>query len=145
MPHDLLFEINRRTFLGRTTGLLGTAALAHLLQTEVGGQDSSQHSHHAPTADAVICLFQHGGPSQMDLFDEKTELTKRHGLAYEGDLDIHFNNQAGKILASPFRFRRHGESGIQLSEILPHTGTIVDDMTLVRSVKIGRASCRERV
>lgn len=134
MPYDVLFEINRRAFLGRTTGLLGTAALAHLLQTEVGGQDSSQHSHHASTADAVICLFQHGGPSQMDLFDEKTELTKRHGLVYEGDLDIHFNNQAGKILASPFRFRRHGESGIQLSEILPHTGTIVDDMTLVRSV-----------
>ncbi len=134
MPHDLLFEINRRAFLGRTTGLLGTAALAHLLQTEVSGHDSSPYSHQAPTADAVICLFQHGGPSQMDLFDEKPELTKRHGLAYEGDLDIHFNNQAGRILGSPFRFRPHGEAGIRLSEILPHTGTIADDMTLVRSV-----------
>ena len=134
MSHDLLFENNRRAFLGSTTGLLGSAALAHLLQAKVGAQDVSPPSHSAPTADAVICLFQHGGPSQMDLFDEKTELTKRHGQAYEGDLDIHFSNQAGKILASPFRFRRCGEAGIPLSEILSHTGTIADDMTLVRSV-----------
>ena len=134
MSHDLSFQNNRRAFLGRTSGLLGTAALVHLLQTEGCGEESSPRSAHAPTADSVVCLFQHGGPSQMDLFDEKTELTKRHGQMYEGDLDIHFPGQAGKILASPFEFRRQGEAGILLSEILPHTGTIVDDMTLVRSI-----------
>jgi hypothetical protein len=134
MTHNL-FELNRRAFLGNVTGFLGSAALAHLLQSEglaEGNQSSS--THHPATADAVICLFQHGGPSQMDLFDEKPELTKRDGQAYEGDLDIHFPNQAGKILASPFRFHRHGQSGIPLSEILPHTATIADEMTLVRSV-----------
>ncbi len=70
MPHDSQFLNNRRTFLGHTTGLLGTAALAHLLQSEANG---AQSAHQSPGADAVICLFQHGGPSQMDLFDEKTE------------------------------------------------------------------------
>ena len=134
MTSRVRFELNRKSFLGHTTGMLGTAALAHLLQTNVSAQDEAPRPHIPPTADSVICLFQHGGPSQMDLFDEKTELTKRHGQEYEGDLDVHFNNQAGKLLASPFRFRRRGQTGISISEILPHTGSIVDDMTLVRSV-----------
>jgi hypothetical protein len=134
MPHDSQFLNNRRAFLGHTTGLLGTAALAHLLQSEANGAPTEPAPHESPSADAVICLFQHGGPSQMDLFDEKTELTRRHGQAYEGDLDIHFPNQAGKILGSPFRFRPYGDAAISLSEVLPHTGTIADDITLVRSV-----------
>jgi hypothetical protein len=85
-------------------------------------------------AKAVICLFQHGGPSQMDLFDAKPELVKRHGEAYPGELEVHFNNQQGKLLASPFKFSPAGESRIDLSELLPHTGQIADDMTLVRSM-----------
>ena len=73
-------------------------------------------------AKSVICLFQHGGPSQMDLFDPKPALTKHHGKPYPGKLEIHFNNQAGNVLASPFRFRPQGQSGMVLSELLPHTG-----------------------
>lgn len=85
-------------------------------------------------AKAVICLFQHGGPSQVDLFDAKPELTKRHGEAYPGELEVHFDKQQGKLLASPFKFSRHGDSGIELSELLPHTAQIADDLTLVRSM-----------
>jgi hypothetical protein len=82
----------------------------------------------------VICLFQHGGPSQMDLFDPKPALTAHQGKPYPGSLEIHFDKQAGKLLASPFRFRAHGQSGMVLSELIPHTAQIADDITLVRSM-----------
>ena len=91
---------------------------------------------HFPTkAKAVICLFQHGGPSQMDLFDPKPELTKQHGKPHPDKLEVHFHTQQGKLLASPFKFAKHGKSGVELSELLPHTAKIVDDITLVRSMK----------
>jgi hypothetical protein len=85
-------------------------------------------------ARSVICLFQHGGPSQIDLFDPKPALTKHHGETYPGKLEIHFDKQAGKLLASPFRFRPYGQSGIVLSELLPHLSRITDELTLVRSM-----------
>ena len=70
----------------------------------------------------------------MDLFDPKPVLTEHHGKPYPGSLEIHFDKQAGKLLASPFRFRPHGQSGMVLSELLPHISGIVDDVTLVRSM-----------
>lgn len=140
MTPDPQFSCNRRAFLGRTGTGIGLLALTHLLHQEGIGAASNLPSgrrrvpHFAPTADAIICLFQHGGPSQMDLFDPKPELTRYHGQKYQGNLEIHFPNQAGNVLGSPFRFTPHGQSGIELSEVLPHTAGIVDDMTLVRSV-----------
>ncbi len=137
MPTDLQFLQNRRAFLGRSTGALGSLALAHLLGLD--GRASASESeregrHHPATADAVICLFQHGGPSQMDLFDPKPELSKRSGQPYEGDLEVHFVGQKGNVLGSPFAFAKHGQSGIELSEVLPQTARIVDDITLIRSL-----------
>ena len=82
----------------------------------------------------MICLFQHGGPSQMDLFDPKPVLTKHHGKPYPGKLEIHFDKQAGKLLSSPFRFLPNGQSGMVLSELVPHMARIADDLTLVRSM-----------
>ena len=87
-----------------------------------------------PRAKSVICLFQHGGPSQMDLFDPKPALTKHHGKPYPGTLEIHFDKKAGNLLASPFRFQPHGQSGMVVSELVPHLSRIVDDLTLVRSM-----------
>jgi len=112
-------------------------ALANLLAAESradGDPLAQRPPHHTPRAKAVICLFQHGGPSQMDLFDHRPELTKRHGQAYAGDLEVHFHTQKGKILGSPFRFHKHGQSGMELSELLPHTGKIADEITLIRSM-----------
>lgn len=139
MNFDRSFSPARRAFLNQTTGVLGSFALSQLLQNDNSAQASSSvdQMHHQPTADAVICLFQHGGPSQMDLFDHKPELNKHHGKPYQGDLEIHFDNQAGNVLGSPFRFSPQGDSGIELSEILPHTAKIVDDMTLIRSLTTG--------
>jgi hypothetical protein len=132
------FSLTRRAFLARYAGSLGGLALAHLLTADRArgeGLLAPRKPHHRPRAQAVICLFQHGGPSQVDLFDAKPELTRRQGQAYPGELEIHFNQQAGKLLASPFKFQRAGQSGIELSELLPYTARIADDITLVRSMK----------
>jgi hypothetical protein len=90
--------------------------------------------HHRPRAKAVICLFQHGGPSQMDLFDPKPELTRWGGKPYPGKVEAHFHTQVGNLLASPYRFRKSGQSGIELCELMPHVGGIADRLTLVRSM-----------
>lgn len=70
----------------------------------------------------------------MDLFDPKPELNKRDGQDHPGTLEIHFDKQAGKLLKSPFEFRAAGQSGMVLSELLPHTSSIADEITLVRSM-----------
>jgi hypothetical protein len=83
----------------------------------------------------VISLFQHGGPSQMDLFDPKPALTKYHGQPYPGgDLETHFDKQKGNVLGSPFKFERHGACGMELCELLPHTARVADELTLIRSM-----------
>src|SRR5688572_1413835 len=87
MPSNLHPPITRRAFLGGVTGALGTLALTDLLAAEsaaAGPGGAARSPHHPARADAVICLFQHGGPSQVDLFDPKPELNKRHGQPYAG-------------------------------------------------------------
>jgi len=140
---DSNFSLNRRSFLRTSAGGLGTLALTHLLglENQAAGNASQSVSplapktpHHTPRAKSVICLFQHGGPSQMDLFDPKPELNKRDGQDHPGSLEIHFDKQAGKLLKSPFAFRPVGQSGIELSELLPNTAGIADEITLIRSM-----------
>lgn len=140
MLSQLEIVLNRRAFLGLYAGGLGSLALAHLA---AAGENLSPRAdplaprkpHHAAKAKAVICLFQHGGPSQMDLFDSKPELTRQHGKAHPDKLEVHFHTQQGKLLASPFKFVKCGKSGMELSQLLPHTARIVDDLTLVRSMR----------
>ena len=144
-PHESEFArhqnwLSRRVFLGNFAGSLGGLALAHM------AADSARLAHAAeparsaaattaPRAKAVICLFQHGGPSQMDLFDPKPQLNKYHGQPYPaGDLETHFDKQKGNVLGSPFKFERHGASGMELCELLPHTARMADDLTLIRSM-----------
>ncbi|MCY2981804.1 MAG: DUF1501 domain-containing protein [Planctomycetota bacterium] len=130
-------QLTRRAFLGQYAGSLGGLAIAHLLQSGnrlAQGQEISQKQSTAK-AKSIICLFQHGGPSQMDLFDPKPELTRWHGKPYPGgSLEVHFDKQMGNVLGSPFGFHRHGQCGMELCELLPHTAKIVDDITLVRSM-----------
>jgi Protein of unknown function (DUF1501) len=126
-PREPDFSPLRRAFLGRSVGMVGTLALSHLLSGRASGAPSAR-------ANSVICLFQHGGPSQVDLFDPKPELNKRHGQKYPGSLEIHFDKQAGNLLRSPFKFAPKGDAGLVLSELLPHTAGIADNLTLVRSM-----------
>ncbi len=138
MPHPFDFALTRRAFLGRYAGSLAPLALAQLVaEAEEPSRDplAPKKPHFPAKAKAVICLFQHGGPSQMDLFDPKPELTKQNGKPHPDKLEVHFHTQQGKLLASPFKFAKCGKSGVELSELLPHTAKIVDDITLVRSMK----------
>jgi len=128
------FAVNRRAFLGRYAGALGMLAVSHLLELDdrkLRADDASPR----PKAKSVICLFQHGGPSQVDLFDPKPELTRWDQKPYPGRLEVHFDKQQGNLLASPFKFEPAGQSGIVLSELLPWTSKISDDITLVRSMR----------
>ncbi len=131
--------IQRRTFLARSAGGLGGLALAHLLAPDrLGASNPALPAQHRPRARAVISLFQHGGPSQMDLFDYKPALNKYSGKPYPGgELEVHFDKQAGNVLGAPYEFSPRGQCGMHLSELLPHTGRIADDITLIRSMTTG--------
>ncbi len=132
-PFDANFTgLTRRAFLARSSGGIGGLALASLLART---QTARAEPFANPTAKAMICLFQHGGPSQMDLYDPKPALQKFHGKPFPaGAIEAHFDKQVGNVLGSPYLFRANGESGMILSELLPHVGRCADDITLVRSM-----------
>jgi len=92
--------------------------------------------HIAPRAKSVIHLFMNGGPSQMDLFDPKPELERRHGEAYFNRIagEVENPHEAGALMRSSFRFSQHGECGMWVSEALPHLSKCVDKIALIRSM-----------
>lgn len=138
----------RRTFLGRSlTGMLGAIAWRWLQTNEqLGGAEhagrESAGAHHRPRAERIIVLFQNGGPSQMDLFDPKPELSRRHGQPFPGKVETLSPSASGNLLGSPYRFRACGKSGMMLSELVPHLATIANDVTLVRSM-VTESVCHE--
>ncbi len=86
----------------------------------------------------MISLFMHGGPSHVDLLDPKPELSSKHGTEYGGDVVYSFVNRASKkLLGCPWKFARHGECGTEVSELLPETAGIVDDLCVIRSMHTG--------
>lgn len=140
---------SRREFLQKTGLGLGAGAMAHLL----GGCASSSVAddphinglpglpHFAPKAKRVICLFQSGGPSHLDLYDPKPELERQ----FDKDLpdSIRRGQRITGMVASQarlacqpsrYKFSRYGQSGTEMSELLPHIGGIADDICLVRSM-----------
>jgi hypothetical protein len=129
-----VLAIQRRAFLGYSAGgMLGSIAFQWLRAAERG---HFYGAHHPPTAERVVVLFQNGGPSQMDLFDPKPELSKLNGKPYPGSAKVETlsPSASGNLLGSPFEFRPAGASGMLLSEIIPHISSIADDITLVRSM-----------
>ncbi|MBM4005141.1 MAG: DUF1501 domain-containing protein [Planctomycetes bacterium] len=137
--HEVNLFARRRAFLGRSaSGILGSIALSWLTCRESRSADRAEVSgpHHAPKAERIICLFQNGGPSQMDLFDEKPELAKRSGTPYPGQSKVETlsPSASGNLLGSPFKFQPTGSSGMRLSELIPHIASIADEITLVRSM-----------
>jgi hypothetical protein len=143
--------LSRREFFSRFADGLHGSALAYLLGGDLfsgnptlasslqghGQTDLTPRSpHFQPKAKAVIHLFMNGGPSQVDLFDPKPMLSKFAGSAAPRDIinQIEFANQVGGLLPSPFKFGKHGKSGTEVSELLPHLSGCVDDIALIRSM-----------
>jgi hypothetical protein len=141
----------RRQFLAENAMGIGAVALAWLnsqqsaqavplkLTKEATYFDlKAKPPHFQPRATAMISLFQHGGPSHVDLFDPKPELNRLSGSEYPGEVQFSFVNRASKTLfGSPWRFEKRGECGTHLSELLPHLAEIVDDICLIRSMHTG--------
>ena len=150
-PHSALPTPPRRRFLSQGAAGIGTLALAHLLGRDglLANEDNAakkrqsfnmrpRQSHFQPRATAMISLFMHGGPSHVDLMDPKPELTKRDGQEFSGDITFSFIKRASKkLLGSPFKFKKHGECGTELSELLPNLAEIVDDVCIIRSMHTG--------
>lgn len=90
-------------------------------------------------AKRVIFLFQAGGPSHLELFDNKPELTKRDGQLPPADMlknyRAAFINPNSALLAPKFKFQRHGQSGLELSELLPHLGKVADELCVIKSMQ----------
>jgi hypothetical protein len=142
---------SRRAFLANSAFGVGALALAHLLRQEGLLADTPKKpgenlpldlkpkaTHFAPRATAMISLFMHGGPSHVDLLDPKPQLTKHHGTEYDGDIVYSFVNRANKrLFGTPWKFARHGACGTEVSELLPETAGIVDDLCVVRSMHTG--------
>ena len=130
----------RRGFLEQCTAGLGSLALANLLQAEgrMGDPLAPKAPHFPAKAKNVIFLFQAGAPSQMDLFDPKPVLEKYHGESLPPeltkDLQLAFIKKNAQVLASQAKFERCGESGMEISDLLPHTRKIADKICLVRSM-----------
>jgi len=128
-------HFDRRAFLSRSGMGLGSAALASLLN------EAGAASHIAPRARRIIYLFMHGGPSQLDLFDAKPHLRDLHGqelpASIRGDQRLTGMTSGQKslpVVSSQFQFSQHGDSGAWISELLPHTARIADELCIVRSM-----------
>ena len=91
-----------------------------------------------PQATAMISMFMQGGPSHIDMFDPKPELSKRHLQTYTGDIKYDNAGEASsKLFGSPWRFRRYGQCGMELSELVSRLGSVADDICLIRSMHTG--------
>ncbi len=142
----------RRHFFGRAAGGIGTAALGSLLNPQLFAAPSSAAltessvglrgiPHFAPKAKRVIYLFMSGAPSQLDMWDYKPKMNEW----FDKDLPDSIRNgqrittmtsgqERFPIAPSTFKFSRHGKEGVWISELLPHTAEIVDDLAVIKTV-----------
>lgn len=151
MNHALMNPGSRRHFLACNAMGLGAVALAWLLNEdgllgapampprEPQQYDLTPKPPHKPArAKAMISLFMQGGPSHLDMFDPKPELQRYDGKTFPGTIKYDNAAQASsKVLGSPWKFSKHGECGMELSELLPGLAEVVDDITLIRSMHTG--------
>ena len=136
--------LSRRDFLVRSANGFGAAALAALLAEDGRGAETGESAgsspfapkkpQYAPRATNVIFLFMDGGPSQVDTFDPKPLLEKYHGKPFPAKVEPTQFNNVGATLASPWKFRPFGQSGLPVSDLFPHVGTCVDDLAVIRSM-----------
>jgi Protein of unknown function (DUF1501) len=135
----LIEHLSRRHWFSRTaTGFAGLALGTLLSEDRTSAteeRDDAAAPRVRPRARSVIQLFQHGGPSHIDLLDPKPELNRYHGQPMPPSFtDLVKLNAHGNLLGSPFKFRPAGASGVEYSEILPFTAECADDIAVIRSM-----------
>ena len=140
----------RRDMLKQCCAGFGSVALAAMLADEARAQEvlsrpgkvnplqpsplAMRQPHFAPKAKRVIFLFMHGGPSQVDTFDYKPRLQADHGKPLPFAKPRVVFAETGNLMASPYSWKQHGESGAWVSEIFPETAKIVDDLCMIKSL-----------
>jgi hypothetical protein len=144
---DEIVTITRRDFLATAASGLGAAALGSLFQAEgllaAGPAEANPLAlhppHFAPKAKQCIFIFMEGGTSQIDLFDPKPKLNQMNGQKLPESMTKNMRfaflqKETALLLGSPHKFKRYGKSGIEISDMLPHIGSCMDDIALVRSM-----------
>ena len=124
---------SRRAFVESLCGGLGAVGLSGMLASELGAAERPLGPHFAPAAKHVIFLFLTGGPSHVDMFDPKPALEKYAGQRPDS-AELRTERMTGGLLPSPFRFEKHGQSGVEVSELLPNLAGVVDELCVVRSM-----------
>lgn len=148
----MIAELKRREFLTTTASGLGMAALGGMLSEDnvlsAAESDAARDAtnplaprdpHFDPKAKACIFIFMAGAPSQIDLFDPKPLLKERHGEPLPESMleSVRFafiKKDKALLQGSPYQFHKHGESGMEFSELLPHLGGVADDLLMIRSL-----------
>ncbi len=138
MPQSPHSPFSRRDFLWQTGGGLGGIALAHLLGSQqlLAGPYQPRPElngglHHRARAKRVLQLFMNGGVSQVDTFDYKPELIKRHGQKVDFGIKAAATSVPGPVMKSPFPWKQHGQSGRWVSNVFPHMAGCVDDLAFL--------------
>ncbi len=152
---DRQYNMNRRAFLSKTALGIGGAALTSLLGCDLGSSGMAEEQiasklngilsegklHFAPKAKRVIYLFQSGGPSQFELLDHKPLLNKLRGQDLPESVrqgqrltGMTSGQDAFPLVGSQFAFKKHGQSGTEMSDLLPYTSKVVDDICVIRSM-----------
>ena len=140
-PQEPVRRLLRRQFLKDCGVGLGSIALGTLFARDghARPQTTLQVPHHTPRAKNVIFLCMGGGPSQLDLFEDKPALHRLDGKpvphSFVKGKRFAFIDGTAKLMASPRRFHRCGDNGAAFSELVPHMASIIDDMCLVRGMK----------
>src|SRR5437588_5613910 len=129
----------RRDFLWQDGGGFASLALFDLLSRELKGASTSplaaKPPHFPARAKHVVFLFMNGAPSHVDTFDPKPALAKFDGTPYLGHTPVGSNGRpVGRLMRSPFPFRKHGRSGLEVSSLFPHTARFADDLCVIRSL-----------
>jgi hypothetical protein len=146
---EYLNKINRRNFLAKTSLGIGSMALGSLLGCHSSNMNSAGDNstnvldvpHFAPKAKRIIYLFQSGGPSQIDLFDYKPLLMKMRGQdlpdsVRQGQRLTGMTSTQSALPLAPaiFDFKKHGQSGAWVSDLMPYTSKVVDDICFIKSM-----------
>src|SRR6266849_3408897 len=119
--------------IGSGFGMLGLGGILGAAELSRGNPLEVRPPHFAPKAKQVIFLFLNGGPSQVDTFDPKPMLTKYDGKPIPSG-NLKTERKTGNLFASPFTFKKYGQSGTEVSELFPKTGEMIDDVCVIRSM-----------